>query len=158
MKRNPKKARQRQQSLQVWTYAQAQAAIPYVASVVRSLREHALTALACQRKLEQIAKRPGRPDRTILIDQQEQERQLRQAESQLHDAAEELEALDVYTFDPIQGLALVPFVHDDQLAWFIFDVFDSQPFRFWRFQSDPDETRRPVTARQQGLASSARNV
>jgi hypothetical protein len=158
VKRNPKKARQRQQSLQVWTYAQAQAANPYLTSIVRSLREHALSALACQRKLSQIARRPGRPDRNTLIDQHEVERQLRQAESQLHDAAEELEALDVYTFDPVQGLALVPFVHDDQLAWFIFDVFDSQPFRCWRYQSDPDETRRPVTARQQGLASSVRNV
>jgi uncharacterized protein DUF2203 len=158
VKRNPKGAKQRQRTIQVWTYAQAQAAAPYIASVVRSLREHSLEALACQRKLRRLNQQAGRPDRQTIIAIQEAERQFHQAEGQLHDAAEELQALDVYTLDPVQGLALVPFVHDEQLAWFIFDLFDSQPFRFWRWQSDPDETRRPVTAMQQGLAEATQIV
>ncbi len=52
--------------------------------------------------------------------------------------------------DPVHGQALVPFVHEEQLAWYVFDLFDPQPLRFWRFQSDPDETRRPLTQRQHG--------
>ena len=48
--------------------------------------------------------------------------------------------------DAVQGMALVPFVHDDQAAWYVFDLFDSQPIRSWCYQSDPEETRRPLTS------------
>ena len=40
----------------------------------------------------------------------------------------------------------MPFVHDGKPAWYVFDLFDSQPIRSWRYQSDPDETRRTLTA------------
>jgi hypothetical protein len=43
-------------------------------------------------------------------------------------------------------MALVPFVHDDQSAWYFFDLFDSQPIRSWCYQSDPEQTRHPLTA------------
>jgi hypothetical protein len=151
VKRNPKGAKSRRQTIQVWTYAQAQAAVPYLASVVRSLRDHSLEALAARRTAQRLAQQPGRPDRNALIAQQEADRQAREAEGQLHAAAAELQALDVYSLDPVQGLAMVPFVYNGQLAWFIFDLFDPKPFRFWRFQSDPEETRRPVTSMQQNL-------
>jgi hypothetical protein len=151
VKRNPKGAKSRRQTIQVWTYVQAQAAVPYLASIIHSLREHSLEALAARRTAQQLAAKPGRPDRSDLIAQQEADRQARQAEEHLHDAATELQALDVYSLDPVQGLAMVPFVYSEQLAWFIFDLFDPKPFRFWRFQSDPEETRRPVTSMQQDL-------
>jgi hypothetical protein len=158
VKRNPKGARQREHTLRVWTYAQARAAAPYIASIVCSLREHGLDALARRRAARRLADRPGRPDRKALIDLQEAERLARQAEDRFHDAAEELQELDIFSLDPIQGLALVPFLHNDQLAWYIFDHFDAQPFRFWRFQSDPDDTRRPVTSLQKGPAETTRTV
>jgi hypothetical protein len=148
VKRNPKGAKQRRRTMQVWTYDQAQAAASYLTSVVRSLREHGLEALARLREVQQITRRPGRPDRTALIAQQEAERQAAQAEDRFREAAEELQALDIYSLDPIQGQALVPFVHNDQLAWYVFDLFDPLPFRFWRYQSDPDNTRRPITPGQ----------
>jgi hypothetical protein len=148
VKRNPNRARRARQALRVWTYAQAQAAVPYITSVVRSLRESGLTALAHHRALRRLAERPGRPDRAALIARQEAEGAARRAEDRFREAAEELQALDVFSLDPLQGQALVPFVHDEQLAWYIFDLFDSQPFRFWRFQSDPEETRRQLTASQ----------
>ena len=154
MKRHPKGAKERQQTIQVWTYEQAQAAIPYISSVVRSLREHGLEALARQRQARALADRPGRPDRSTLIAQQEAEQACRRAEEQFREAAEELQALDVYSLDPIQGQALVPFVHNEQLAWYIFDLHDPQPFRFWRYQSDPDDTRRPVTPMQKNAETS----
>ena len=153
MKRNSK-GKAREKSIQVWTYEQARAAIPYLSSVVRSLREQAVEALALQRQVLRLAGKPGRADRDDLIEHQEAERQARRAETQLQETADELHALDVYSLDPLGGLALVPFVHDEQLAWYIFDLFDSQPFRFWRYQSDPDDTRRPVTSLQKGLTGS----
>jgi hypothetical protein len=148
LKRNPNRARRTQQTLRVWSWSQAQKAVPFIASIVRSLRESGLEALAHHRTLRRLTERPGRPDRAALIAQQEAENAAHQAEDQFAQAAEELQALDIFSLDPLQGQALVPFVHDEQLAWYIFDLFDSQPFRFWRFQSDPDETRRQLTASQ----------
>ena len=153
MKRNSK-GKAREKTIQVWTYDQARGAVPYLTSVVRSLREHAVKALALQRQARQLAAKPGRPDRNDLIAQQEVERQAREAETRLQETIDELHALDVFSLDPTGGLALVPFVHDEQLAWYVFDLFDSQPFRFWRFQSDPDDTRRPVTSQQKGATGS----
>ena len=153
MKRNSK-GKAREKTIQVWTYDQARGAVPYLTSVVRSLREHAVKALALQRQARQLAAKPGRPDRNDLIAQQEGERQAREAETRLQETIDELHALDVFSLDPTGGLALVPFVHDEQLAWYVFDLFDSQPFRFWRFQSDPDDTRRPVTSQQKGATGS----
>jgi len=49
----------------------------------------------------------------------------------------------------------VPFVHDGELAWYIFDLFDGNHFRFWRYQSDPEETRRPITVGQEGSVGSS---
>jgi Uncharacterized conserved protein (DUF2203) len=158
VKRHPKGAKSRPQTIQVWTYDQAQAATPYLASIVRSLREHALEALAYYRQAKSLADRPGRPDRSALIAQQEAERNARQADERFREALEELQEMDIYTLDPIQGQALVPFVHNDQLAWYIFDLFDAQPYRFWRFQTDPEDTRRPVTSMQKGAAEATRIV
>jgi hypothetical protein len=148
------KGKAREKAIQVWTYDQARGAVPYLTSVVRSLREHALEALALQRQSQRLTAKPGRPDRDDLIAQQEAERQARAAEARLQETADELHALDVFSLDPVGGLALVPFVHEEQLAWYIFDLFDPQPFRFWRYQSDPDDTRRPVTSLQKGRTGS----
>ncbi len=74
MKRQPKGAKERPQTIQVWSYEQVQAAVPYVSSILRSLREHALEALQHYHRAKRIANRPGRPDRTTIIAQQEAEK------------------------------------------------------------------------------------
>ena len=150
MKRN-KSTKARSEAIQVWTLAQAQAAIPYITSIVRSLREHALEVQKYKLTADKLAKLPGRPKRETLIAEQEARRELAYAEQSFQDAADELQTLDVYSLDPVRGHALVPFVHDEQLAWYIFDLHDGTPFRFWRFQSDPDDTRRPITSKQHGI-------
>jgi hypothetical protein len=149
MKRN-KGVKQSRDTLQVWSLNQARAAIPYLSSVLRSMREHALQSLAASHKARRLAEKPGRSTRTDLIAWQEAEREARHAESLFQEAAGELEELDVFTLDPVRGQALIPFVQEEQLAWYIFDLFDNKPFRFWRFQTDPDDTRRPITPTQQG--------
>jgi hypothetical protein len=151
MKRNPKSAKSRAEAIQVWTLTQAQAAVPYITSIVRSLREHALEIQKHKLTLEKLTQLSGRPRRDTLIAEQESRQDLTRCENEFQEAADELLALDIYTLDPIRGQALVPFVNDEQLAWYIFDVFDANPFRFWRFQSDPEETRRPITSKQHGL-------
>jgi len=154
MKRNSKGAKRRR-TIQVWTLAQAKSAAPYLTSVVRSLREHTLEGLACRRRLRHIDERPGRPDRDALIARQEADDTARHSEDRAAEAAAELAALDIRPFNAVHGQALVPFVHEEQLAWYVFDLHDPQPYRFWRFQSDPDDTRRPVTPRQHGRVEAA---
>jgi hypothetical protein len=154
MKRNSKGAKRRR-TIQVWTLAQAKSAAPYLTSVVRSLREYTLEALACRRRLRHIDERPGRPDRAALIARQEADDAGRRADDRAAEAAAELTALDIQPLDPVHGQALVPFVHEEQLAWYVFDLHDPQPFRFWRFQSDPGDTRRPLTSRQHGRVETA---
>jgi hypothetical protein len=146
MKRDRKTAKRNRHELQVWTYDKARSAIPYILSIVRSLREHALDIQARQQELKRLADLSGRPDRTRMIAQQEVERELRREEQRFEEAAGDLEQLDIFCLDPIRGQAVVPFVHDEQLAWYIFDLFDNKHFRFWRYQSDPEETRRPITS------------
>jgi len=129
-----------------WTFAEAQAAVPYLSSVARSLREHYLARLAKGRQVRKMTERRGRPDRQALMEEQEARRDLRKAERDYQDALAELSELGVQPLRPVQGLALVPFVRDGQPAWYVFDLFDSQPIGWWRYQSDPEETRRPLTA------------
>ena len=132
----------------LWALAEAQAAVLYLSSVARSLREHYLEVLAKWREVQLLTKRHGRPGRQALIAEQEARRDLEKAEQDYQDALEELGELNVYLHDPGQGVALVPFIQDDQSAWYVFDLFDSQPIRSWRYQSDPEATRRPLTAPQ----------
>jgi hypothetical protein len=148
VKRQPKGAKQRSQTLRVWSYDEALAAVPYISSVLRSVREHALGALSHARTAKRLGDRPGRPKRNAIIAHQDAQDQARRADEQFQEAIGELQDLDIYCLEPLQGQALIPFVHDEQLAWFIFDLYDAQPLRFWRFQSDPEDTRRPVTAKQ----------
>ena len=131
-----------------WTFEEAQAAVPYVSSVARSLREHYLEILAKRREVQLLAERHGRPDRQALIEEQEARRDLQKAEQDYQGALEELSELNVYPHDPGQGVALVPFIQDNHWAWYVFHLFDSQPIRSWRYQSDPDETRRKLTTAQ----------
>jgi hypothetical protein len=158
VKRQPKGAKERPQTIQVWTYEQVQSAAPYISSILRSLREHALEALQHYRRVKRLADRPGRPNRAAIIAHQEAEKEAHRADDRFREALDELQVMDIYTLDPTQGQALVPFVHNDQLAWYVFDLFDAHPLRFWRFQSDPDDTRRPVTAMQRGPAEASQIV
>ena len=132
----------------LWALEEAQAAVPYFSSLARSLREHYLEILTKRREVQLFTERHGRPGRQALIAEQEARRDLQKAEQDYQGALEELSELNVHPLDPGQGMALVPFIQDNQSAWYVFDLFDSRPIRSWRYQSDPDQTRRALTAPQ----------
>jgi hypothetical protein len=144
MKRNQNEARRRRQTLRVWSLRQARSALPYITSVMRSLRTHKLEAQAQQRRAEKLARAPGRPDRNAIISQEEARSAGQKAQERFETALHELHSLDVYCLDPINGTALIPFVHDKQLAWFVYDLFSPDEITTWRFHSDPLEMRRPL--------------
>src|SRR5262245_45017807 len=97
---NLSKSRLDSGTLRPWTFKEAQAAVPYFASVTRSLREHYLDMLAKRRDVQELTQRHGRPDRKALIEEQEARRDLEQAEQDYQNAVEELSALDVQPLDP----------------------------------------------------------
>jgi hypothetical protein len=130
--------------IRVWTYSEALGALPYIASVLRSLREHRLEANRQGLIARRLSERPGRPDRVTLLNQEHAAKEARREEEKFREAQEELQRLDVYCLDPVQGVALIPFVHDDQLAWFIYDLHDQKPLQFWRYQGDALQERRPI--------------
>jgi hypothetical protein len=158
MNGNRKTSKRKKETIQPWTYEQALGVLPYLGSVVRSLREHRLEAVIRHREAKAIAGRPGRADRATIIAQEDAAKAARAADEQFEAALEELHQLDIYCLDPIRGEALVPFVHDNQLAWYIYDVFDEEPFRFWRYHSDPLEARRPIADAWNGPAGAAQAV
>jgi hypothetical protein len=145
MRSNRKETKQRKRTIRVWTLEEATAAVPYIAAVVRSLRDHWLEAAAHYKRVEGMDKRPGRPNRTLLIAKEEALKDARDAESRFGDAQAELAALDIYSLEPGRGQALVPFVYENELAWFLFDLYDPESFRYWRFHTDPLDARRAIS-------------
>jgi hypothetical protein len=151
VKRNRNRSRKRQETIQVWTYDQARRVLPYVASIMRSLREHRLEAQQQDRMAQRLAKQPRRANRTAILAHTAAVQAAKEAEECFHEALEELHILDVYCLDPVAGLALIPFAMDNRLAWFVFDLFDpSDPIRFWRYHQDPLEARRPIAEAHAG--------
>ena len=151
MKRKHKGTRERRQTIPVWTYEQARGALPYLSSIMRSLREHRIEALQQDRFARKLARQPGRPDRHRIIADQEAKDEAERAAGRFKGTLEELHSLGVYCLDPVRGEAAIPFVQEEQLAWFLFDLFEPDPLRFWRFHSDPLDMRRPVLNAQKGL-------
>jgi Uncharacterized conserved protein (DUF2203) len=120
--------------LRLWTYAEAVKALPYLRAIVRSLREHWLHLQRLQLQVRRLDARPGHPDRQALTLRAEAAREAELAEEHFAEALRELEALDVYPLDPSGGVALIPFRHGDDLAWFVFDLFAPQGLDGWRFE------------------------
>lgn len=146
MNRNHNRAKREKRTLQVWTYEEAKGAAVYIGSILRSLRESRLEAGRQNLQIKRLEKEPGRPSTAAIIALEEARREARRTAERYREALQELHSLDVYCLDSLNGLALVPFVQDDQLAWFVFDLFDTDPLRHWRYHTDDLETRRPIAA------------
>jgi hypothetical protein len=144
MKRNSQGSQRRKQTIRLWSHPEARAAAPYVKSVLTSLREHRLDARRYGAETRKLADLPGRPDRTRILANAAAAKETQEAEDRFQEALEELQGLDIYLLDPVAGLALIPFVNEQQLAWFVFDLFDEEPLRSWRYHTDPLEKRRPI--------------
>lgn len=142
---NPKRSKKEKRTVRVWTYDEARKAAPYIAGVMRSLREQRIEALSRDRHAKQLADRPGRPNREMLVAQAESNRQAREADDRFNDSLTELHTLDVFCSDPLQGEAFIPFLQENKLAWFVFDLFgEPDHIKQWRYHDDPLEHRRPI--------------
>lgn len=144
MKKQRKQKTEETIALRIWTLLGAMKIVPYLRSVVKSLRDAWLEMRQAQEQVRRVETRPGRPDRDSLILLEESRRDLRRAEAKLEEIIDEMLPLSVYSVDPGGGLAVLPFLSSGALAWFVFDLFDPQGLVGWRLHSDSLETRRPL--------------
>jgi Uncharacterized conserved protein (DUF2203) len=141
------KSRRRSKRLRIlhlWTLGEVQKAVPYLRSVIGSLREHCIDALNTERRLDLAAKSHPSPQRTQLVTRQELQDERSRSERKFDDALEELNRINVYLLDAVKGLALIPFRKENDLAWFVFDLFTSRGLIGWRYDNDPIEECRPL--------------
>jgi hypothetical protein len=144
MKRKRKQKRRQLRMIHLWSFPQAQKAVPYFRSITRSLRDHWLEVQTKRLEVDRLSHRPGKQDRTAILANLRAHEEKTQAEDRFSDALNELMGIDVYLLDPVRGVAFVPFQKEEQLAWFVFDLFDSDELKAWRFHEDPLEMRRPI--------------
>jgi hypothetical protein len=110
----------------------------------QSLRDHWLDLQNKRLEADRLSYRPGKQDRAALLASASAVEEKTRAEDRFADALNELMGIDVYLLDPVRGVAFVPFQKEEQLAWFVFDLFDSNDLKTWRFHEDPLEMRRPI--------------
>ena len=124
--------------------AAARKANPYFRSLSQSLRDIWLELRQNEQARRHLEARPGKPNRNALIAVQELDRNLSRLETRLEEVTGEMTDISVFCIDPREGLAAVPFLRGQELAWFIFDLFDEQGISTWRLASDAIEHRRPI--------------
>lgn len=143
MKRN----RRKEQPLRVvklWSFSQADKARPYLRTLTSAIREDWLSLQSTKRTVHMLEKKPGRPDRQALLARETAITERDKAEDRFSQDLDELNRMDVFLIDPVHGTALIPFAKDDNLAWFVYDLFEDEGLTSWRLHEDPIEMRRPI--------------
>jgi hypothetical protein len=150
--KNRKKKPKQMRVLNLWTHSDASKAVPYLRSVTGSLREHYLDLLQTQRAIDRAESDQVSPrrDRIIAAEKQNDDRQ--RAQTKFDEALEELNRVDVFLLDPVNGTALIPFRKENDLAWFVFDHFAPKGLIGWRNHSDPIEECRPLEGLEDAAA------
>lgn len=149
MKRNPGKKR-KQQLIQVWSFDQTIKALPYLLEVIRSLRENYLAMQFANHRLSKIGQRLGRPDRSAFIAKQEAQSDSETSSSKYNQDVAELESMGMFVASPANGVVAIPFIEEEQLAWFILELYHEDHVVGWRYQSDPLDTRRAILPKHKG--------
>jgi hypothetical protein len=132
------------QVLSLWSWKDVVKAIPYLHSIIDSLREHWLDILTVQRDIDKAAARPGLASRQQIIEDQAHLEDRHRAQGKFDDALEELTKIDVFLLDPVRGLAMIPFRKEDEMAWYVFDHYSSRGVIGWRLHNDPIDECRPL--------------
>lgn len=145
MKRRKKSAPEQVMEFPVWSQEQAERARPYIAAILRTVREDYLQMQQSRRLARHLAQKAGRPSRQDLIEQEEANREAARLENAVAEGIQELLQLNVHCVDPVNGLAMIPFVQQAQLAWFVFELFQEQQVRSWRFHDEDLNVRRPLS-------------
>jgi hypothetical protein len=129
----------RAEGMSIWTLEQARKAIPYIHALMASLREHRLEELSNHLRCQGFFRSA---DQQLQQDSENARSAAQLAEKAFQEDFDELQALSIYPLNAIQGVALLPFIREHHLAWLIFDLFDEDPLRCWRYHDDPPQSIR----------------
>lgn len=143
MKRNPEKKR-KHLLVQIWSYGQTIKALPYLIEVLRSLRENYLAMRFAKHRSLKISQSKGRPDRSAFIAKQEAQVDSETASLKYQQDVAELESMGMFVVSPENAIVAIPFIEEEQLAWFILELYHENHVVGWRYQSDPLDTRRSI--------------
>ncbi len=113
----------------VWTDSEARAVLPYVASIMGSLREHRLDALRHHLAARRLATKPGGPGRDTRLAQEKAARAASEADAEYQKALVELHSLGFRCLDSVAGLAVFTVYQDGDFAEYVYDLFESQHLR-----------------------------
>lgn len=150
MKRRERSGRMR--VMHLWDWSEATKAVPYLHSVIGSLREHWLEVLTAKRQLDKSSTRKAPAKRQQLVEENMRRDEAQRAQDRFEDALEELNRIDVFLIDPVCGLGLIPFRKEDDLAWYVFDHFAPRGVVGWRYHDDPIEECRPLNLLHDAVA------
>ena len=139
-----RKRSKRARTIRLWKKTEAFKAVPYLRSIIGSLREHWLEVLTAERQIDLATQLKKPVKRQQLLEQEKQGDELHRAREKFNDALDELNRLDVFLLEPVRGLALMPFRKQDDLAWYIVDQFAPSGLIGWRKNDDPIEECRPL--------------
>ena len=144
MKRRHRSKKRPMRVIRLWSRPDAEKAVPYLRSVVGSLREHWLAMQSASRASARLAAVPGPARRDQILAGDAIRADQSRAQDRFEDALTELSKIDIFLLDPINGVALIPFGKDDELAWLVYDHFDETGLVGWRYHQDGMERRRPL--------------
>src|SRR2546423_3117000 len=99
MKRRRERSR-RMRTLRLWDWSEVVKAVPYLRSVIGSLREHWLEVLNAERHLSRLAQHKAPVGRRHLIEEQAGREERHRAQTKFEDALAELNRIDVFLLDP----------------------------------------------------------
>src|SRR5271154_3680585 len=99
MSAKPRRTKRHVRNIQTWTYDEAKRVLPYLHSVMISLRDHRLAVVGARRDVKRLDDEPVRPTRHLMIAREESLKRAQLAQQQVREAEEELEALDIYSLD-----------------------------------------------------------
>jgi len=131
-------------TVRLWSREEVTKALAYIRVILRSLRENWLDMQQARLEIQRIDARPGRLDRKGMIHREETCAEADKSQTRLEEALLELLGLDIFCIDPAGGLALIPFRQNDELAWYLFELFCPNGVESWRYHSDPLEARRQL--------------
>ena len=143
MKRRHKKRAKNARVIRLWSMQEVGKAVPYLHSVIGSIRENWLDVQSLKREAVLVEKRiPAGTKRLVALARAKDD--VHSAENRFAEAIEELSRIDVFLLDPVRGLAFIAFRQGEQLAWYIFDQFEDKGLVGWRLHDDTLETCRPL--------------
>jgi hypothetical protein len=143
MKRRHKKRAKNARVIRLWSLQEVGKAVPYLHSVIGSIRENWLDVQSLKREAVLVEKRiPAGTKRLVALSRAKDD--IDKAENRFAEAIEELSRVDVFLLDPVRGMAFIAFRQGEELAWFIFDQFEEKGLIGWRLHSDALEMCRPL--------------